>query len=259
MRKTLALFCLLIVALNCFGESKYTYDLTKDIIIGTVSVGLTASSFFIDNSPSSGSDKITPSKDNVNAFDRNLTLYKYNNPLSVSSDIITYGLLALPVVSVLGNYKDANAWITYGVMYAESVLLVYGTTETIKSSVVRYRPYFYYDNNIPSGDGSDYYKSFPSRHAAFAFMSAGFLTSTFFTEYPDSPWKIPLCAVSYTLATGISAARIFSGNHFLSDVLVGAAIGSVYGYLIPWLHLRKDQDKVSIEPLPNGLMVSLKF
>jgi len=52
---------------------------------------------------------------------------------------------------------------------------------------------------------------------------------------------------------------VFSGNHFLSDVLAGAAIGSVYGYLIPWLHLRKDSDRVALTPMPNGLVVTLKF
>jgi membrane-associated phospholipid phosphatase len=143
-------------------------------------------------------------------------------------------------------------------MYAESLLFVFGTSEIIKNSFVRYRPYSYF-GDIPQGKENDYNKSFPSRHTAFAFMSAGFLTSTFFTEYPQSSWKVPLCAISYTLAAGMGASRIFSGNHFISDVLAGAVIGSVSGYLIPWLHLRKKNDTVSFIPLPNGIMAALKF
>lgn len=257
MKKFLIFICMITVTLNCFAESKYTYDLTKDVVIGSVSLGLTASSFFIKTSSNNASKDEILNKDDVNAFDRPL-MFDYNKPLSVTSDVALYGLLTLPVISLAGNLTDANAWITYGIMYAESALLVYGTTETLKSSILRYRPYFY-SGDIPSGEGSEYYKSFPSRHSAFAFMSAGFLTSTFFTEYPDSPWKIPVCAASYSLAAGISVARIYSGNHFLSDILVGAAIGSVYGYLIPWLHLRKDTGALTLAPSPNGFMISYKY
>ena len=244
-------------AFHSFAQSAYSYDLTKDLIIGGVSVGLTAASLFIDTTSGSVSKDAVLHKSDVNPFDRPL-MFNYNKPLDTASSVITCALAVLPVVSLAGNLKNFNAWVTYGIMYGESALLVYGSSELLKSTVMRYRPYFY-SGNIPGGQGSDYYKSFPSRHTAFAFMSAGFLTSTFFTEYPDSPWKIPLCAVSYTVAAGIGAARMCSGNHFLSDVLAGAAIGSVYGYLIPWLHLRKDADRVSLVPLSNGLMVALKF
>jgi membrane-associated phospholipid phosphatase len=53
--------------------------------------------------------------------------------------------------------------------------------------------------------------------------------------------------------------RITSGSHFLTDVLAGAAIGSLYGWLIPWLHLRNNNERFTIVPLTNGIMVSLKF
>ena len=245
------------VTLNCFAESAYTYDLTKDLIIGSVTLGLTTSSFFIKNSSNNASGNAVVQKNSVNAFDRGL-IFRFNKPLDITSTIAVYGMMALPVLSVGANIKNADVWLSYGIMYAESVLLVFSTTEILKNSIMRYRPYFYF-GEIPGGQGSEYYKSFPSRHTAFAFMSAGFLSSTFFTEYPDSPWKIPLCAISYSLAAGIGAARILSGNHFLSDVLAGAAIGSVYGYLIPWLHLRKDSGKVTVAPLPNGLSVSFRY
>jgi hypothetical protein len=40
---------------------------------------------------------------------------------------------------------------------------------------------------------------------------------------------------------------------------MGVAIGSLYGWLIPWLHLRNDNKKIAIVPTGNGLIVSLKF
>ena len=257
MKKLLAVFFITCVAANSFAESVYTYNLTKDLIIGSVALGMTVTSFFISNSSDSASESAILQRDDVNAFDRGL-MYSFSKPLNVASDIALYGLMALPVVSLAGNIKNLNAWISYGIMYAESTLLVFGSAEILKNSILRYRPYFY-DGEIPDGEEKDYYKSFPSRHAAFAFMSAGFLTSTFFADNPDSPWKIPLCVISYSMATAVGVSRIFSGNHFLSDILAGAAIGSVYGYLIPWLHKRPASDMVTLTPLPNGLLVSLKF
>ena len=257
MKKLFIIFCITAISLNCFAESVYTYDLPKDIIIGSVSLGLTVSSMFIKRSKNAVSESDIFSRDNVNAFDRGL-MFEYNKPMDIFSNITVYSLIAMPVMSLAVNFKDASALITYGVMYGESLLFVFGTAEFLKNMMLRYRPYNYF-GDVPAGNESDYFKSFPSRHTAFAFMSAGFLTSTFFAEYPDSPWKVPLCAAAYTLAVGVGASRIFSGNHFASDVLAGAAIGSLYGYLIPCLHLRKKQDGISLVPLTNGFLVSLEL
>ncbi|GHU12114.1 hypothetical protein FACS1894151_11740 [Spirochaetia bacterium] len=66
------------------------------------------------------------------------------------------------------------------------------------------------------------------------------MTTTFMQEFPESKWKFPVIIGSYTLAAGVASMRILSGSHFLTDVFVGAAIGSLYGWVIPWLHLKKD-------------------
>ena len=38
------------------------------------------------------------------------------------------------------------------------------------------------------------------------------------------------------MAAITSSLRVISGMHFLSDVLTGAAVGSLIGYLIPLIH-----------------------
>jgi undecaprenyl-diphosphatase len=260
-RKCFLLSCIMTitVSINCFAQSVYTLYPVKDIIISSASLGLTISSLFINRfAVIASSDKIPYPSNSVNTFDRSL-MYEYNKSIDISSDIVLYGLMAMPLLSPLaGNIKNGNAWITYGVMYAESVLLVFGACETLKNSIARYRPYCYF-GDVPSGKETDYYKSFPSRHTAFAFMSAGFLTTTFFTEYPNSRWKIPLSIASYSFAATVGLNRIFSGNHFLSDVLAGAVLGSVFGYLIPNLHLRKNRSPVSLMPFYNGFVIVCKF
>ena len=144
-------------------------------------------------------------------------------------------------------------------MYTEAFLLTFGTKELLKNAIIRYRPYMYM-GDIPAGNEKDYYKSFPSGSTALAFLSAGFLSSTFSAEYPDSPWKIPVIAGIYTLAAGIASFRIISGSHFMTDVLTGAAIGSLYGWLIPVFHKRNNNtNNVAMNFTGNGFIVTLKF
>ena len=64
---------------------------------------------------------------------------------------------------------------------------------------------------------------------------------------------------SYTLAVGVASMRVYSGAHFLTDVLVGAAIGSIYGSLIPILHLRNNNHNFSLVPSGNGIKFLLRF
>jgi membrane-associated phospholipid phosphatase len=184
----------------------------------------------------------------------------YSKGLDITGDILTYGFLLVPVLPVLANIRNRDALLTYGVMYGEAFFLTYGTTNLIKGLVDRNRPYRYF-GPLPAGQEDDFHNSFPSRHTAMAFMSAGFLAGAFCAEFPGSRWKLPVISAGYTLAAGIGAARILSGSHFLTDVLAGAAIGSLYGFLIPYLHRRPKREKAeaALAPLIGGFAVSLRW
>jgi membrane-associated phospholipid phosphatase len=236
------------------AESRYTYDAPKDLFLGTFALGVFVPPFFVSGS---NSKAVTADAGTVNPFDRSL-MFAYNKPLDIAGDVGMYGLAVLPVISLIGNIANINAVASYAIMYGEAFSLTYGTVEIIKDATSRNRPYTYF-GGIPAGMEEDYYNSFPSRHTALAFMSAGFLSSTFVTEYPDSPLKIPVVVISNALAVGVGVSRIASGNHFLTDVLVGGAIGSLYGYLIPFLHLRKqDAARFALSPMANGFMLTWK-
>ena len=228
----------------------------KDIIIGAISLGLGITPFFINNEPENIPDAL--SKNRVNGFDRPL-MSSYNKPLDIFSDYYCgFTLAALPVISLIPNIQDKNTVVTYGIMYAESLLLTYGTVFTLKDIIIRYRPYMYADG-VPDGKEKDYHNSFPSSATAFSFLGVTFLSTTFFQEFPESKWRLPIAIGGYTLAIGTGAMRIVSGAHFLTDVLTGAAIGSLYGWLIPWLHLKNENQKYAIVPTGNGIIVLLKF
>jgi undecaprenyl-diphosphatase len=255
MKKYLLIFYFCLGVYSLYSQSVFTYDLKKDIIIGSLSLGVFASPFFIENTPSQIPDSLN--KNDINGFDRSL-MFSYNKTLDIISDYGVYGMLVLPIVSVIGNANDINTWLTYGIMYSEAFLLTFGTKDLLKNAIIRYRPYMY-NGGVPAGQENDYYNSFPSGSTSLAFLSATFLSTTFFQEYPDSKWKLPVIIGSYSLAVGVSAMRITSGAHFITDVLAGAAIGSFYGWIIPFLHKNNSNNNVTVNVVPNGFLVALNI
>lgn len=161
--------------------------------------------------------------------------------------------------------------IAVSVMYLESVLLSQTIKDFMKISLLRARPYMYF----PGYDATaikyhDFEFSMPSGHTMNAFMSAAFMTYTFCAYYPESKWRLPVIATSYAIALGTGALRMASGNHFFTDVLAGAGIGTACGLLIPFVHsffggLNKSlagktgNMDVEFTALPNGLNVSMRF
>jgi hypothetical protein len=92
----------------------YTLEPAKDIVISSISLGLTVSSLFINRSANNVSrDNIPFSHNSVNVFDRSL-MYGYNKSADIVSDIFLYGLMAMPVLSLLDKYKrpqsSGNLW-----------------------------------------------------------------------------------------------------------------------------------------------------
>lgn len=177
----------------------------------------------------------------VNPLDRAL-MQPYNDVLDDVTTVIEYGMLAAPGAFLLVPGAD---WFNEGLMYAETGIITYGTGTLLKNLISRARPYTYFDSYpqslIDEGDWDD---SFPSGHTMMCFMSASFVTYMFNTRYPDSAWGLPLSAAAYALAAGTGAMRMAGGNHFLTDVLTGAALGTAIGFVIPWAH---DQVKAKID------------
>jgi membrane-associated phospholipid phosphatase len=243
------------VQTNAFSQTIYELNTNRELAIGALSLGLGITPFFVSNKP----DNIPGilNKNEVNGFDRSL-MFSRNKPLDIISDNSAYAVALLPIISMMPNIKEKNTGATYGIMYSEALLLNYGTVFTLKNAIIRYRPYMYADG-VPSGRENDYYNSFPSGAASFSFLGATFLSTTFSHEFPKSKWKYPLIIGSYTLATGITSMRVLSGAHFLTDVFTGALIGSFYGWLIPYLHLKNDNDKSTIVPMGNMIIFSFRF
>ena len=198
-------------------------------------------------------------KDDVNSFDR-----LFMNSYSATNDKIADFLMAASMASprVLAA-TDREEWFTCAVMYAETLMIANGIKETVKLFVNRPRPYMYYDSEtFPEdvNDNGDWADSFFSGHATLSFAGATFASYAFWKYFPESKWRIPVLAGSYTLAATTAVMRLSSGNHFMTDVLTGAVIGSGVGFLVPWLHTFNAKHKdFNVGVLANGFSVAVKF
>ena len=56
--------------------------------------------------------------------------------------------------------------------------------------------------------------------------------------YPASKWTYAVAGVSFGLAALTGALRMASGNHFFTDVLVGAVLGTACGFAVPYMHTK---------------------
>lgn len=200
-------------------------------------------------------------KDDVNSFDK-LFMQPYNKTIDKTGDILTVAALATPL-ALIATPKDQ--WLTEGIMYTEACLFAFGLEEIGKLCVDRTRPYMYFDG-YPQDEyeNGDYLNAWPSAHTTMAFTGAGFTTYVFSKYFPDSPWRFAVAGGSYAIAASVAVCRMYSGNHFLTDVLTGAAIGTLSGFVIPYVHTlaakkMPETDDISVQASPFGLLIKFSF
>lgn len=174
-----------------------------------------------------------PDISQVNPLDRS-AMFPYSRTLDLASTVLEYGTPAATLALAFLAAPVADA-LPLGVVYLESVFFAVGVKNVVNYLVPRYRPYLY-EGGAPGVDSLEDDRSFPSGHTTFAFAAATAGVTLFSRYAPDSPLFVPFVAASYSLAAAIGALRIVSGMHFLTDVLAGAAIGSLFGYFVPTLH-----------------------
>jgi membrane-associated phospholipid phosphatase len=79
--------------------------------------------------------------------------------------------------------------------------------------------------------------SFPGGHVASAFVGAGVVCAAHLRLplYGGGFWDPAACVVNTAVAATAGYARMAGGRHYISDTVVGAALGASAGFLLPWL------------------------
>lgn len=196
----------------------------------------------------------------VNAFDRGAT-YRWSPSAYRLSDVTNIGGFAAVGLVTLPTLTRKN-WATVPVMFIETVLLVNGVHRSVKSAVKRSRPYAYNpDVSIDEKVTKETRRSFFSGHASNTFASAVFASEVFRHYFPDSRLKPVVWGGTLMLASATALFRYRAGLHYPTDLLMGAAFGSLVGWGIPRLHQPSTRSaflkQITIEPWSNGLASGL--
>jgi len=121
-------------------------------------------------------------------------------------DFTQYGPAMIQIGARLGGLKSKNEAFDQAGIFLLGTGIYVVTVRGLKASIKEKRP-----------DGSD--KTFPSGHTATAFFGATVLAHEYQDTHPE------LVIAGYTLATATGALRIANNKHWVTDVLMGSAIG----------------------------------
>lgn len=141
---------------------------------------------------------------------------------------------------------------------AEATLAALCVTQLVKFSVGRARPY---SINAPDGlvTGDDNNLSFFSGHTSLTFAvvsAAGTVATLRGYRLGWLTW-----AIGYPLAFATSALRLAADKHWASDVLMGMAVGALFGVGIPLLFHGKASPgpQLQVTAAPGGIGVGGTF
>jgi membrane-associated phospholipid phosphatase len=131
----------------------------------------------------------------------------------------------------LGRAQAQRRVQSLGWHSVESILIADVLGGTIKLAAGRARPYVDIDNpadfQLFRGFTDDKYRSFPSGHTITAFAFASTVTRETQFWWPHSAWYVG--TVMYGGASLMGLSRIYNNQHWASDVMGGAAIGTLIG------------------------------
>ena len=206
--------------------------------------------------PPTRTDVLALDKNDIPAWDRS-AIYHYSSAANTTSDIGLITMQIAPTLLALSQLpRIRTRWrnlLTLAAMYSEAAMLTLGATQITKILANRPRPFLYNDSAPMTAKTESPYKSFFSGHTSTSFCSAVFISTVFADLYPRSPWRFVVIGTSLSIASVTGMMRYFAGKHFPSDILVGAAVGSLFGYVVPYLHRKRvwHENEVDVAILPD--------
>jgi membrane-associated phospholipid phosphatase len=180
-------------------------------------------------------DRITG--DEIAEFDRGLPASRI-----ISYPGSTYGVAAVAATFYLVGRKTNNARAREtGILTAQAAIDTLLVGGALKIASQRARP----EAKRERSEFFDGGTSFPSGHSIQAWTVATVIAN----EYHDNR-KVQLAA--YGIASAVSVARFTGGKHYISDVLVGSALGYMIGRYVYRAHHREPLDSVSEDDGPGA-------
>jgi membrane-associated phospholipid phosphatase len=238
------------------GENNYHLSPIKEISIGIFDLASCALGYFVVDPHRNALEVDALNKNDLPGLDQWVTT-KWNEDIDKASavPVILSGIGAGTICLMAGSN---NYFFTDAVMLGEVYLTQLGINLIVKDICGRARPYAYnqdlsYEIRTDKENSVSFYSGHTSTTAAFSFFAATVFAQQ--SENKNAKTIVWISAATLPAITGLM--RIYSGQHFTTDVLVGYAMGAAIGYFIPKLH--QTQNGMSLIPFFNNENIGMGF
>lgn len=238
------------------------YHLNYTVDVPITVVGLLASKYGTDylrgRDPKHPERIASLSPDDVWWFDRGATRQdpsKAGDYIHTSNRFMR-GAMFAPALLLLDE-KVRDIWFDYILLYLESQSINAAAYLAGAIPVSRLRPFMYNpDEPMERKLGRNTTNSFFSGHASVVATSTFFMVKVYYDLHPEAHNR----ALWYSLAVVPPAitgyCRYKAAKHFPTDILMGMAVGTATGLLVPEWHKRND-GKYAFYPTYDGKAAGL--
>lgn len=190
----------------------------------------------------------------VPSFDRG-GIHNHSGTARFFSDVLVGLAVAGPVAANALALGINDVFWEDAIVFAQALMVSGALVSVTKVLVQRPLP-LAYQNDPQYVNSSEGYRSFYSGHTTTVAtaLTAAAVTIGLRYDQPVWPWLVAAGAT-----TGVAALRVLSGNHFISDTAVGAAVGATVGILVPLIHKRTVNSTHSFSLAPTTSGVSILF
>ncbi|MHC2990113.1 PA-phosphatase [Pontibacter sp. HJ8] len=186
-------------------------------------------------------------RNEVNKFDRFSAGYDSENAKKIS-DFPFYASFAMPLTLIFNDNVNGHFGQVFG-LYVQTMAVTGAFFTITNGNVPRTRPMIY-SNDVEMSDKmrANARNSFYAGHTAATASASFFFAKVFHDFNPDSPARPYVWAAAATVPAVVGYCRLKAGKHFLSDNLLGYAMGAAAGILVPQLHKKTNNTGISITP-----------
>ena len=177
----------------------------------------------------------------------------HSQAAGLASDITVGVALAAPPLIDLFALGANRAFAEDLTVMTETVLVSTLLQQVANFGLQRPRPRTYAgeESFVHSGKG---YLSFYAGHVSTTAAALSAASFTIGRRYDQHVWP---WVVTGVVTASVGVERVLAGQHFPTDVLAGALIGTGVGIAVPWLHARGPGARFTLAPAPTGRGLTL--
>ena len=235
----------------CAQDSPYKTDLVVDgfTIGGAVGLNALGLSLIQNKSSLSSSELNLKDKQGIFRWERGVA-GNYSKQADKDSYIPFYASIAAVPVIVLLNKSERTKAGQILVLFTESMAMTGAVYTLTAGSVNRSRPYVY-NTDLPTDFRADKnaQRSFFAGHTATTATATFFAAKVYCDFHTDSKYKAYVWTAAALVPATVAYLRVKAGMHFITDNLIGFAVGATSGILIPELHKGINQNRLTLSPV----------